>query len=211
MDTVKKKLRTTKGVREYSYLGCPLTRNKAAWCHRLCKPDVKGKGRCGRVAPHSLTGRTAQSIAAFKKGKREEHFKKLECLYLETRGNQSFEPGIQISEGEAEIVFPIREDFCHPQGPVHGPVCFKAMNDSALYAVNSIVDDVLVLTESFNIYLSHPVASGELIARSRYISILGNRYLAESVIVDSDRNEIGRGSGAFVKSDIPLLPEIGYR
>lgn len=211
MDTAKKTLRTRKGVREYSYLGCPLTRNRAAWCFRLCKPDDEGHGRCGRVAPHGLTGFTAQSIAAFKQEKREEHFRKLERFYLEARGNRAYEPGIQIIEGEAEIVFPIREDFCHPQGTIHGSICFKAMNDSALYAVNSIINDVLVLTESFNVYLTHPVASGELIARSRYISILGNRYLAESVVIDSERNEIGRGSGAFVKSDTPLSPEIGYQ
>gem|GEM_PF-6766618 len=49
------------------YLGCPLTRNRTPWCFRLCHPNAAGEGRCGRVAPHALRGRTQICIEHFKK------------------------------------------------------------------------------------------------------------------------------------------------
>ena len=48
-----------------TFLGCPLTRNRTPWCFRLCKPDFRGCGRCGRVAPHSLRGRTENAITGY--------------------------------------------------------------------------------------------------------------------------------------------------
>ena len=42
--------------------GCPRTKNRSNWCHAWCDPQ-EGIGDCGRVAPHSLTGRTQQAIA----------------------------------------------------------------------------------------------------------------------------------------------------
>ena len=41
--------------------GCPLTRNRSNRCYALCAPR-EGTGFCGRVAPHSLSGRTADAI-----------------------------------------------------------------------------------------------------------------------------------------------------
>ena len=43
-------------------------------------------------------------------------------------------------------------------------------------------------------------------------SLAGARsFLAESVVVDGDGNEIARGSGNFVTSKIKLTADIGYR
>jgi hypothetical protein len=67
MTLVKRKIKTGKGLKEYTYLGCPLTKNRSAWCFRLCTPNTIGNGRCGRVAPHSLTSRIQQSIIDYKK------------------------------------------------------------------------------------------------------------------------------------------------
>ena len=60
-------VRTKKGVKKYTYLGCPLTRNRSAWCYRICPPDAEGHGRCGRVAPHSLKSSTQMAILNYKK------------------------------------------------------------------------------------------------------------------------------------------------
>lgn len=49
----------------YTVLGCPLTKNRVLWCHRLCAPK-NGIGACGRVAPHAVQGRTAEAIHRFK-------------------------------------------------------------------------------------------------------------------------------------------------
>jgi len=48
------RVKTIKGLKAHTYLGCAVTRNKTAWCYRICPPDEKGIGRCGRIAPHSL-------------------------------------------------------------------------------------------------------------------------------------------------------------
>ena len=45
--------------------GCPLTKNRSPWCHRLCQP-AKGIGVCGRIAPHAIRGRTDLAIQAYK-------------------------------------------------------------------------------------------------------------------------------------------------
>lgn len=41
--------------------GCPRTKNRTPWCFGMCTP-VDGKGECGRIAPHSLRGRTDKAI-----------------------------------------------------------------------------------------------------------------------------------------------------
>jgi hypothetical protein len=41
--------------------GCPLTKSRTNWCHRVCVP-VNGLGVCGRIAPHTLRGRTDLAI-----------------------------------------------------------------------------------------------------------------------------------------------------
>jgi hypothetical protein len=41
--------------------GCPLTRNRSPWCFAICTPQ-DGHGDCGRIAPHTLLGRTQLAI-----------------------------------------------------------------------------------------------------------------------------------------------------
>ncbi len=59
MRRVVRRVRTR--VPDYTFLGCPLTKSRTAWCHRVCTP-VQGRGACGRVAPHALVGRTQEAI-----------------------------------------------------------------------------------------------------------------------------------------------------
>jgi len=138
------------------------------------------------------------------------HCEKLEHLYLAAPCSEYFDPGIRVSEGQAEIVIPIQEKFFRAGGSAHASVCFTAMADSALFAVNSIVENALVLTVSFHTDLTRPISGGDLIARGRFVGRSDERYLAESVLTDSEGREIGRGSGAFAESTIPLSPDIGY-
>lgn len=208
--TYKTKLRTKSGFQEYTYLGCPLTRNRTPWCFRLCIPDEEGTGECGRIAPHSFKSRIQLGIESHKKKLLEAHFDKLERMYVAAECNEYYEPGIKISEGAAEIIIPVREKFFHAGGSVHGSVFFKAMDDSAFFAVNSTVEDVFVLTANFHVDFTRPVSTGKIVAKGRFLGVSGKHFLAESVLADSDGNEIGRGSGAFVRSKIPLSPDIGY-
>ncbi len=204
MQEDKKTVKTKKGLKEYTCLGCPLTRNHTAWCFRLCSPDDEGNGRCGRVAPHSLRGRTQSSIERHEKKLLDAHCEELERVYLASPSNEYFDPGVRISEGEAEILIPIQEKFADAAGTVHASVCFTAMADSAALAVNSIVAKAPIVVVRFDTQLTCPIASGAIVARSRFVGMSGNHYLAESVLTDSEGQEIGNGSGEFVESDPPL-------
>ncbi len=51
--------------------GCPMTKNRSSWCFGMCVPQ-DGKGDCGRIAPHSLIGRTERAIIRYRARKAEE-------------------------------------------------------------------------------------------------------------------------------------------
>jgi len=210
LDELKRTVRTKKGLKEYTYLGCPLTRNRSPWCFRLCIPDGEGHGQCGRVAPHSFKSRIQLGIEKYKQEKLQAHCEKLERMYVNARCNDYYDPGIRIEEGAAEVVIPIDEKLFHAGGAVHGSAYFKALDDAAFFAVNSLVDDVFVLTVDFHVSLTRPISSGQMIARGRLVGTSGESFIAESVLADAEGNELGRGEGAFVRSKIRLSPEIGY-
>jgi hypothetical protein len=64
---VFKRVNIGKNLKEYTYRGCPMTKNRTPWCFRLCKPNADGTGFCGRVAPHGFKSRIQQGIEDFKK------------------------------------------------------------------------------------------------------------------------------------------------
>jgi uncharacterized protein (TIGR00369 family) len=208
--TTKRRVKTSTGLKEYTYLGCPLTRNRSPWCFRLCTPDVEGHGRCGRTAPHALTGRIQAGILEYNKKQRAAHCKKLESMYLAAPCNEYYEPGIRISEGEAEVVIPVQDRFLDAAGFVHGSVLHRVMNDAALFAASSVVPKEMMLSTGFHIEFTSAISDGELIARGRVIGTSDEHCLAEAVVVDGEGKELGRGTGTFVKSEIPFSPEMGY-
>ena len=140
----------------------------------------------------------------------EEHYRKLERMYASAPINAFFQPVMRVSQGQAVVTTTVRRDFFHAANAVHGALYLKMLDDTAFFAVNSLVDDVFVLTVSLNAYLVRPVTDGELKAVGRVVHRSRRLYVAESQLTDSDGKEIARGSGTFVPSDIPLSPEIGY-
>ncbi len=140
-----------------------------------------------------------------------DHFRKLENMYAGARINQFFRPRLSVQQGRTELRLTVRPDFFHAAGAVHGSVYFKAMDDSAFFAASSLVDDVFVLTTSFNVHLLRPIAAGEMIARGTVVNQARSVILAESVLEDGDGHQLGRGIGTFVRSRMPLTEEIGYR
>jgi uncharacterized protein (TIGR00369 family) len=139
------------------------------------------------------------------------HYRKLEKMYASAPCNEYYSPVLTVSNGTAELMIKIREDFFHSAGSVHGSVYFKALDDAAFFAVNSLVDDVLVLTVNFNINLALPVSHGQIKATGKVINASGNLLTADSLLFDSERREIARGSGRFVRSKIKLSSDIGYK
>lgn len=141
-----------------------------------------------------------------------EHFRRLERMYASAPINAYFQPRLHIPDaGLAELRLTVRPDFHHAAGAAHGAVYFKALDDVTFFAANSVVEDVFVLTVSFNLYLTRPIAEGEVIARGKLVSRSKRLYLAEGVLEDERGRQIARGSGAFMPGSMALSAEIGYR
>jgi len=140
----------------------------------------------------------------------EEHYRRLERMYATAPINRYYEPRLRIAEGTAELTIPVKPEFFHAAGAVHGSVYFKALDDSAFFAANSLVTDVFVLTVSYTVYLTRPISEGELRATGKVVHRSTNLIVAESEVRDSRDRPIARGSGTFMRSRIALTPEIGY-
>ena len=142
---------------------------------------------------------------------RNEHYRRLERMYLSAPANEYFRPEIRIDEGRAEVRLVVRPDFFHAASAVHGSVYFKLLDDATFFAASSLVDDVFVLTASFNIYFLRPVSSGTMTARGTVVSRSSRLLIGEGVIVDNDDREVARGSGTFMPSKVALGERLGYR
>ena len=141
----------------------------------------------------------------------ETHYRRLENMYHGHPLNNVFNAKLKISKGEAELVIPIREHLFHAANAVHGAVYFKALDDVAFFAANSVVEDVFVLTASFNLYLTRPVSKGEIRSVAKLVNSTKSQFIVEAVAYDSNGNEIARGSGIYIRGKTNLSEEIGYK
>ena len=165
---------------------------------------------CHLRSAQQVLGRGDKSDKS-KSMKNETHFRKLENMYHAAPCNHYYQPRLTVGEGQAEVIIPIRESLFHAAGAAHGAVYFKALDDAAFFAANSLVEDVFVLTASLNVYLTRPVSSGEVRASGRVVSQSGSQLIAEAILYDSDDREIAIGTGCFRRSRIALTEKIGYK
>lgn len=193
----KRTVRTRTGIREYTYLGCPLTKSRTAWCFRLCVPDGDGRGECGRVAPHGLLGRTQKAIEAHNRKQRKARTEALEVAYLASPYLEGFDPGVRVGEGEAEVVLHLTPQ--DPEGAfgMTPRSCFTAMHDSAHLAVASSLRAGDPSTVEFTVELVGVRGSRTIVARSLFVGTSDARLHTESVLSDPEGRELGRGSGVF--------------
>jgi len=142
----------------------------------------------------------------------EEHFRKLERMYLQANVNRIVfdSTSIKVEEGRAEIGMIVTDKFHHKGGAMHGTVYFKMLDDSAYFAANSLATDYFLLTSSFSINLLRPVVSGDIKAVGIIRSKTKSLYIAESTLYDSRGREVAFGTGNFMKSKVELNSEIGY-
>jgi len=140
----------------------------------------------------------------------ETHFRRLERMYLSAPCNEVYHPQITIREGEAEVTIEVGPHLHHAGRAVHGSSYFKVMDDAAFFAVNSLVEDVFVLTVSFNVYLLRPISEGTMSAAGRVVNASRNLWVAESTLVDGHGRTLGRGSGSFMRSKSALTDAMGY-
>ena len=139
------------------------------------------------------------------------HHRALESLYRAAPINRLFPSILTISgEGSATITFDVGENVYHAGGAVHGTAYFKMLDDAAFYAANSLVTDRFLLTTAFNLLFTRPLKQGPVIAEGRWISGRRRVFVAEARLVDADGEEVARGTGTFMRSQIALSTLPGY-
>ena len=139
------------------------------------------------------------------------HYRALERLYRSAPVNQVFSSKLEITgEGLSRLTFTVTPDVYHAAGAAHGTIYFKMLDDAAFYAANTLATDRFLLTTSFNLHFTKPVRAGEVVAEGRWVSGKRRVLVAESRLVDSEGDEIGRGTGTFMRSRIALSGLDGY-
>ena len=140
------------------------------------------------------------------------HYRALEALYASAPVNTLFDSRLEIvGEGQAAIRFKVDERVHHAAHAAHGTIYFKMLDDAAFYAANSLVSDRFLLTTAFNLHFTKPIRTGEVVAEGRWVSGRRRVFVAEARLIDAEGDEIGRGTGTFLRSHILLTNLPGYR
>jgi len=142
-----------------------------------------------------------------------EHYQKLEHMYLRANVNHEIydTTTIRITDKQAEIGLIVSPKYFHALGAIHGSVYFKLLDDAAFFAVSAIVEEVFVLTTSFNINILRPVTTGNLRAFGKVKFQSQNLYVAEATLYNELGKPVAFGTGNFARSKILLSEEIGYK
>jgi uncharacterized protein (TIGR00369 family) len=141
----------------------------------------------------------------------DAHFRKLERMYLSAPFNQAFQAELRVESGRAEVRIPIRPALFHAAHAAHGAVYFKAADDSAYFAVSSLVEEFFVLTTQLDLHLLRPISEGTLVARAQVVNRGRSSFLAEAILTDDRDRQVGRATGTFVRGTTRLGEDIGYR
>ncbi len=141
----------------------------------------------------------------------EQHYRALERLYASAPINATYASNLAIvSEGQSRLTFTVDDSVFHAAGAAHGTIYFKMLDDAAFYAANTLATDRFLLTTSFNLHFTKPVRGGEVVAEGRWVSGKRRVFVAESRLIDAEGDEIGRGTGTFMRSRIALSSLAGY-
>jgi uncharacterized protein (TIGR00369 family) len=123
-------------------------------------------------------------------------------MYLGAPVNAYYRPTLEIAEGRARVTIPVQPTSFHAAGALHGSVYFKALDDAAFFAAQSLGPEVFVLTATFTIEFLAPVTSGVLDAVGEVVE-RGRRTIA-SAVATVDGEEVARGRGEFARGRTPL-------
>ncbi|MHC2990304.1 thioesterase [Pontibacter sp. HJ8] len=141
----------------------------------------------------------------------EEHFGRLERLYHKAN-IQSLIKGssIAVNHGQAELTLPVDPSYFHGAQAIHGSIYFKLLDDAAYFAAASLVQDVFLVTSSFQINLLRPVSSGTLRAVGTVRSKGKSLFVAEATLYNEKGKEVAFGTGQFMRTAQPLETLEGY-
>ena len=140
----------------------------------------------------------------------EDHYRKLERMYHAAPVTELYGTRLEVREGEAVVTLPVDPRFFHGAGALHGSAYFRALDDAAFFAANSVVEDTFVLTVSFTVYFTRPVKKGILTATGRLVHRSRSLLVAEAEMRDEKDRHVARGSGTFVPRGPELIATAGY-
>ncbi|MEE2788979.1 MAG: PaaI family thioesterase [Myxococcota bacterium] len=135
------------------------------------------------------------------------HFRRLEMIYADSAINHTIPSQISIERGLAQVTYEVAPDYWHAADGVHGALYFKGLDDAAFFAANSMVPSFFVLTVRFEVELLAQVRGSHLRAIGRFERRSGRKVWAKSELFDEQGQQVARGHGLFVTSDIPLVPQ----
>ena len=138
------------------------------------------------------------------------HFENIIKGYSNAPINQIFKPKMKLNLGECEINMKILKDYHHSANSLHGSIYFKMLDDAAWGASNSYIEDVFLFTYNFNVYLTKPVSNGMIKSKAKVVDKKDGKIKAKSILYDSQKNQIGNGSGIFMRSKYLLKDAIGF-
>lgn len=138
------------------------------------------------------------------------HHRKLERMYVGAPVNRAFDPDIHVGDGEAEVSFDVGPEHHHAADAVHGHVLFKALDDAAFFAANSVVEDVFVLTVGFDLRFLRPFPGGRLRAVGELVHAGRRLLVADATARGPDDAVMARGTGTFMPSEVELDASMGY-
>ncbi len=142
-----------------------------------------------------------------------KHYQYLEQMYLKANiQTMLFDtPSIKIEEGRAEVGLEIDKKYFHALNAIHGAVYFKLLDDATFFAVNSIVEEVFVLTTSFNLNIIRPATEGKLKSIGELKFKSKNLFVAEATLYNEAGKPIAFGTGNFARSKVLLSDVEGYK
>ena len=141
----------------------------------------------------------------------ELHYRALERLYASAPVNDLFASQLEVvGQGRSRIRFEVTSAVFHAAGAAHGTIYFKMLDDAAFYAANTLATDRFLLTTSFNLHFTKPIREGVVMAEGRWISGRKRVFVSEARLTDSEGEEVGRGTGTFMRSRIALSSLAGY-
>lgn len=140
----------------------------------------------------------------------ETHFRKLEHMYAAAPINQTVHSRIRVEHGRAEVRIRVVPELFHSAHSLHGSIYFKALDDAAFFAANSVVTDAFVLTARFEVNLLAVVTGAEIRGVGTFIERDGRKLEASAELFDDDEVLVARGHGLFIASKMPLASVPSY-
>ena len=135
---------------------------------------------------------------------KDEHHLRLERMYHTAPFNLTLNSSITIHDGKSTVKARVEDYMRHAGDLMHGAYYFMLLDNATFFAANSLVRDVLLLTQGFEIKFLHPVVKGELVCEGSFKEKRMGTYIATGELFNENGDLVGLGTGRFRRSKIML-------